>query len=304
MQTARIQIRIAPFRNPYTEIIQTSIPMSIHDFSSSTPVVVTRIVNADNLEHEFGIISSIVDDYLFVSWETAFSGVILRSEGDNDGSFRHENSSQLYDQLKRTVEAYKPIQLGLTLADADGNLPHLDSGNLYVWEFNLKDFDPARDLHTAECIESLKGKGVDFEKNRDYGIDSVKFAELLMSSGLVCNPEVVTSVAFHSAYDFGYLLKMLTGKALPDDLPQFLLLLETFFGPNVYDVKHLMKHCEGLHGGLEQVAKTLKVEPAAGKFHLAGENSLLTWNIFQKIKDLCGGEVEKYSGVIYGLEPF
>ncbi|CAI9268254.1 unnamed protein product [Lactuca saligna] len=268
--------------------------MSIHDhFSSPRPAVFTRTVNAHNLKHEIGIISSIIDDYPFVSLDTEFSGVILRPG---------KNPYDLYDALKRTVETYKPIQVGLTFADADGNFPRIDTQNPCVWEFNIKDFDPTRDLHAAEWIETLIGKGVDFEKNRDYGIDSVKFAELLMSSGLVCNPEVVTWVAFHSAYDFGYLLKMLTGKALPDDLPQFLLLLETFFGPNVYDVKHLMKHCKGLHGGLKQVAKTLKVEPAAGKFHLAGENSLLTWNIFRKIKDLCGGEVEKCGGVIYGLE--
>ncbi|CAI9268250.1 unnamed protein product [Lactuca saligna] len=246
--------------------------MSIDNLSSPTPPVLIRIVNADNLEHEFGLISSFIDKYCFVVLETEFSGVILPPAADNSGvGFRHQNSSELYYHLKKTVEAYKPIQVALTLVDANGNLPRVDTEeNPSIWGFNFKDFDPARDLHAAEWIQSMEGKEVDFEKNRDYGIDSVKFAEKLMSSGLVCNTDVVTWVTFHSAYDFGYLLKMLTG----------------------------------LHGGLEQVAKTLKVEPAAGKVHLAGENSLLTWKVFQKIKDLCCGEIESFGGVIYGLETF
>lgn len=63
---------------------------------------------------------------------------------------------------------------------------------------------------------------------------------------------------FFSGYDFGYLLKMLTGKLLPDIENDFFELLKIFF-PTIYDVKYLMKSCKNLKGGLEEVAKQLEV---------------------------------------------
>lgn len=54
-------------------------------------------------------------------------------------------------------------------------------------------------------------------------------------SGLVLN-EKVKWVSFHSSYDFGYLLKVLTCSELPVDEQTFLELLHIFF-PYIYDVK-------------------------------------------------------------------
>ncbi len=62
-----------------------------------------------------------------------------------------------------------------------------------------------------------------------------------------------------SGYDFGYLLKMLTGKLLPDTENDFFELVKIFF-PTIYDVKYLMKSCKNLKGGLEEVAKQLEVK--------------------------------------------
>jgi len=67
------------------------------------------------------------------------------------------------------------------------------------------------------------------------------------------------SCSFSSGYDFGYLLKMLTGKLLPDTENDFFELLKIFF-PTIYDVKYLMKSCKNLKGGLEEVAKQLEVK--------------------------------------------
>ena len=54
------------------------------------------------------------------------------------------------------------------------------------------------------------------------------------------------------------MLKMLTGKLLPDTESDFFDLLKIFF-PTIYDVKYLMKSCKNLKGGLEEVAKQLEV---------------------------------------------
>ena len=63
---------------------------------------------------------------------------------------------------------------------------------------------------------------------------------------------------FDSAYDFGYLLKVLTADNLPAEESDFFDLLRLYFN-NVYDIKYLMKSCKSLKGGLQEVAELLEV---------------------------------------------
>ena len=173
----------------------------------------------------------------------------------------------------------KLIQLGLTFTDARGRLPRV-GGELAVWQFNFREFRLGDDMFAQDSIDLLKTSGIDFRRMEDRGCDVHRFGELLMTSGVVLSDEI-SWVTFHSGYDFGYLLKLLTCAPLPATEAGFFELLSLYF-PALYDIKYLMKFCGSLHGGLNKLAETLEVE-RIGPQHQAGSDSLLTAATFLKL---------------------
>ncbi|TKY53135.1 CCR4-associated factor 1-like 9 [Spatholobus suberectus] len=237
--------------------------------------IVTRLVWSSNLESEFKLIHSVIAKYPLISMDTEFLGVVVQS----GPAFRQPENN--YAVLKANVDHLHLIQVGLTLSDHEGNLPNFGTSNSFIWEFNFCDFDVTRDPHATDSIVLIRCQGIDLEKNRKFGVHSLRFAQLMKSSGLVCNNNIqwITS---HSAYDFGYLVKALTWCVLPGNLHHLLQLVRIFFGVRVYDVKHLMRFCPNLYGGLERVCKSLNLDRAVGKSHQAGSDSLLTLHVYKK----------------------
>ncbi|GAB2225707.1 hypothetical protein Droror1_Dr00006511 [Drosera rotundifolia] len=253
-----------------------------------------REVWEENLEDEFRLIREIVDDFPFVAMDTEFPGIVLRPLGNFKTS-----SDFHYQTLKENVNILKLIQLGLTFSDEEGNLPTCGISRFSVWQFNFREFNVNEDVYANDSIELLRQSGIDLRKNNEKGIDAVRFGELLMSSGIVLNDNVHW-VTFHSGYDFGYLLKILTCRDLPESQSEFFKLINLYF-PNLYDIKHLMKFCNSLHGGLNKLAELLEVE-RIGVCHQAGSDSLLTSCTFRKLKEnFFSGSLDKYAGVLYGL---
>ena len=253
-----------------------------------------REVWNDNLEEEFVLIRDIVDKYPYIAMDTEFPGVVLRPLAQ----FKNINDYN-YVTLKDNVDMLKLIQLGLTFSDEDGNLPTCGSDKPCIWQFNFREFNVNEDIFANDSIEMLKQCGIDFKKNSEMGIDANRFGELLMSSGVVLNDNICW-VTFHSGYDFGYLLKLLTRRELPKSQSGFFDLIKIYF-PIVYDIKHLMRFCNHLHGGLNKLAEILEVE-RIGVCHQAGSDSLLTSHAFKKLKEgYFNGNTEKYAGVLYGL---
>lgn len=127
-----------------------------------------------------------------------------------------------------------------------------------------------------------------------------------MTSGLCLNPQIHW-ITFHGSVDFGYILKYLMGGIqLPQEEKLFFDMMRLYF-INFYDVKEIRRDFVHLNqGGLAKLAKDLDVE-RIGTVHQAGSDSLITAQVFFKIKELYrkrvpGKDVEsKFNRWIYGL---
>eukprot|EP00088_Acartia_fossae_P036120 TRINITY_DN3730_c0_g2_i1.p1 TRINITY_DN3730_c0_g2~~TRINITY_DN3730_c0_g2_i1.p1 ORF type:complete len:297 (-),score=66.29 TRINITY_DN3730_c0_g2_i1:639-1529(-) len=250
-----------------------------------------REVWSHNLEEEFKHICAIVNEYPYVAMDTEFPGVVARPIGD----FK-SNSDYQYQLLRCNVDLLKIIQLGLTFFNKDGEMPD----GTCTWQFNFK-FNLSEDMYAEESVDLLKNSGILFERHEREGIETVHFAEMLIVSGIVLLDNVKW-LSFHSVYDFGYLLSILTNLNLPDGENEFFENLKLYF-PNIYDVKYLMKSCKNLKGGLQEVADMLEVQ-RIGPQHQAGSDSLLTGRAFFKMQEMYFDDElddSKYLGHLYGL---
>ncbi|KAL6544501.1 hypothetical protein OROMI_023363 [Orobanche minor] len=271
------------------------------------PIIVRQVYD-HNVFSEFSLIQQSLSRFPFASLDTEFPGTVYYPEGVPAHLRAHLSPAAFYAVMKQNVDALNLIQIGLTLSDAEGNLPTLGTRFQYVWEFNFRDFDYESDLHDPESISMLERQGMDFPKNRRMGIDSSYFAVLFRFSGLCFVPYGrVTWVTFHGPYDFGYLIKILTERDLPGDVNVFLRLVREFFGPTVYDVKSMIRFF-GLHGGLDRVARSLNLDRVAGKSHQAGSDSLLTMHVFLTLRKRCWIDnrsmtsgMGKFNHMVYGL---
>lgn len=138
-------------------------------------------------------------------------------------------------------------------------------------------------MYAQDSIDLLQNSGIQFQKHEEEGIEPSDFAELLMTSGIVLMDNIKW-LSFHSGYDFGYLLKLLTDQNLPSEEGEFFELLRLYF-PTIYDVKYLMKSCKNLKGGLQEVADQLELR-RVGPQHQAGSDSHLTGMAFFKMREV------------------
>lgn len=259
--------------------------------SSSVNLSQFQEVWADNLDDEMEKIRQIVDRYPYVSMDTEFPGVVARPIG----AFR-TSAEFNYQTMRCNVDLLKIIQLGMTFSDQDGNLPPGTS----VWQFNFK-FNLSEDMYAQDSIELLQNSGVNFARQETHGIDVHHFGELLFTSGVILS-EKITWISFHSCYDFGYLLKLLTFEALPPDESDFIKLFHSFF-PCIYDIKFLVDKYDHFKGnGLNAIASMLQLD-RVGPCHQAGSDSLLTAATYFKLllTYLKSEPVEKSCGYLYGL---
>eukprot|EP00039_Didymoeca_costata_P019227 m.336707 g.336707 ORF g.336707 m.336707 type:complete len:271 (+) comp17938_c0_seq1:202-1014(+) len=249
-----------------------------------------RDVWQSNLEDEFTAIREVVIKFPYIAMDTEFPGVVARPVGE----FRSMPEYN-FQVLRINVDILKMIQLGLTFFDADGKRPH----PVCTWQFNFK-FDLNNEMFADDSIDLLQRSGINFQRHEQEGIEHMQFAELLMTSGLVLTDDTYW-ITFHSGYDFGYLLKILSCLPIPDNERDFFEVLRIYF-PVFYDIKFLMKSCKTLKGGLQEVADELGVH-RIGPQHQAGSDSMLTGQAFFKMRSLFFEGIidnERYNGMLYG----
>jgi len=240
-------------------------------------MVEIRDVWAENLDEEMALIRKVVEQYPYVAMDTEFPGVVARPITDQ---YSHDYA---YQTLRCNVDLLKVIQLGVAFENDKGEHPE----GCVSWQFNFK-FNLQEDMYAQDSIDLLKEAGLDFARHEASGIDVQYFGELMVTSGLVLVDEV-RWISFHSGYDFGYLLKLLTCTALPATEPEFFELLKLYF-PNIYDIKYMVNGLDGLHGGLQKIADDLKCQ-RIGPMHQAGSDSLLTCDAWFKLADASFGGV-------------
>lgn len=236
-------------------------------------------------------IRDLIDQYPYVAIDTEFPGVVARPIG----TFK-TSSDYHYQTMRCNVDLLKLIQAGITLADEEGNFPQ----DVTTWQFNFK-FSISKDMYAPESIDLLQKSGLDFQRHEEMGILPYDFAELLITSGLVLAPEAKW-ISFHSGYDFGYLVRLLTAMSLPTSEEQFFEWLRTWF-PYCYDIKFMMRASKSLKGGLQEVADDLGVT-RIGTSHQAGSDSLLTASTFFRMRELhFNNQIDdtEYNCKLYGL---
>jgi len=251
-----------------------------------------RNVWAENVEEEMANIRELIETHPYVAMDTEFPGVVARPVSETYSPDYH------YKSLKCNVDLLRIIQLGLSFADKDGNF----AKGCPCWQFNFQ-FHLGNDMFAQDSIDLLIKSGISFQDHAHRGIDPLHFGELLMVSGLVLD-ERVKWVTYHSGYDFGYLLKILTTVDLPEEEKSFFETLKLYF-PSIYDIKFMTSLCDGHFGGLQKLADDLNC-PRIGPEHQAGSDSLLTMSTYFALAKRSfinsKNEIEdtKYKNELYG----
>lgn len=245
----------------------------------------------DNMEEEMASIRHLIERYNYVAMDTEFPGVVAKPLGN----FKNQ-ASFAYQQLRCNVDILNIIQLGISISDENGKRPD----PFHTWQFNFQ-FDLDSDMYSQESIDLLVQAKINFKDHTKNGIDIGEFGHLLITSGLVMSEEIVW-VSFHSAYDFAYLIKILTGNLMPEKEDDFYRFMGILF-PRFYDFKYLLQTTEHLRKGLQEISNDLGVN-REGTAHQAGSDALLTSQVFFRSFEVLLNRESTRSMVckLYGIE--
>ena len=256
---------------------------------NENPKTIKEVYN-DNFLEELKVISELLDEYNYIGMDTEFPGTVY--------NVKNYSNDFYYKTLKLNVERLKLIQLGITITNENGEYPK--NIPYHTWQFNFQ-FDIKKDVYNEQSISLLKKSGIDFKKLKTNGIKKTTFAENIITSGLVLNPDVHW-ISYHGSYDFGYLLSLLSNENLPENEEEYIKILGVYF-PNFYDVKMLVKDLYFLDGGLNKLINKLGVQ-RKGIMHQAGSDSIATIESFLSLINchiINDAKIIKFKNSLYGI---
>lgn len=198
--------------------------------------------------------------------------VVLAMDTEFAGFLREEKQFAKplvrYAALRQNCDHLRPIQLGISVADADGRLRG-------TWCFNLL-FNVWTDLYSEASMNFLAAAGLDFTRHAEEGIEPGTIGRRLRASTLGGGASKHRWVTFQGAYDFGYMLRLLTGRRLPANLSYFEELQISYF-PNRYELRDELPR-----GSLDSLLREFGVE-RHGTPHTAGSDALATLELYFQV---------------------
>ena len=235
-------------------------------------------VYEDNFIEQIKYIGDLLDEYNYIGMDTEFPGTVFHVENMTEDFY--------YKSLKKNVDKLKLIQLGITLTNDKGEYPN--NSPYHTWQFNLE-FDKDTELYKDESMDMLKKCGINFDKLKKKGIKHNIFAQHWVS--------------FHGSYDFGYLLKLLINSDLPQTEDEFVNKLNLYF-INFYDIRVMVKDNDNLFKkSLKRLAEMLEVR-REGQEHQAGSDSMVTIDVFFKLKKkglISETKIQEVKNILYGV---
>ncbi|QRG37663.1 hypothetical protein FDK38_002042 [Candidozyma auris] len=184
-----------------------------------------------NLEYEFNNLRNFIDDNsskIFISIHQEIPGIVARPLGTFKSSADYH-----FQCLRSNSDILNLIQLSLCAVKMQND----KISNSVIWQFNFA-YDVTQEMFNEEHLYMLtQTSQINFAMHMSQGISHHAFAELMIESGLLLD-QSINWLSYHSGYDLGFLISLLTNDVLPQDEKEFFWWCTKYF-PNFFDLKHI-----------------------------------------------------------------
>lgn len=206
-------------------------PSLVRHQVSLQQVPVIKDVWKFNTEFEFSNLRNFACDKtsdVFILIHQEIPGIVSRPVGTFKSS-----SDYHYQTLRTNADLLNIIQLSLCCVKIrDGEV-----SNSIIWQFNFE-YDISSEMYNEEHLSMLSQSAlIHFNMHKVEGISHSTFSELFIESGLLLDP-LINWLSYHSGYDLGFLVSLLTNDILPTEENDFFWWCVKYF-PNFFDLKYL-----------------------------------------------------------------